>query len=88
MNMCPTVCANCLKDEERATGMQICDTISAAPRLIAPTVAACLVTVFGGLNARGIRPLYYIQFVGFSLLILFIWKLFTEPVSIEDRNKQ
>jgi len=88
MNMCPVVCANCLKDEERATGMQMCDTISAAPVLIAPTVAAALVTVFGGLNAEGIRPLYYIQAVGFSFIVLFIWKLFTEPVNLDIKKNR
>lgn len=88
MNMCPTVCANCLKDEERATGMQICDTISAAPKLLAPTVAAALVTLFGGLNVAGIRPLYYIQFVGFALIFVFTKKLFTEPVPVEKRNQR
>ena len=33
MVACPMVCGYCLDSSERATGMQICDTVSALPRL-------------------------------------------------------
>jgi MFS family permease len=78
-NVCPVVCGSCLKDEERATGMGLCDTLTATPRLISPIIGAMIISEFGGLNANGIRPLYYLKGLGFSLLLIFVLKKFTEP---------
>jgi MFS family permease len=77
--VCPTICGSCLRSHERATGMALCDVVSALPRLAAPVIAAYLVTVFGGLNAQGIRPLYLVQFAGLCLTFVMIWKLFRDP---------
>jgi MFS family permease len=77
--VCPTICGSCFKSHERATGMALCDTVSSLPRIIVPVFAAYLVTVFGGLNAQGIRPLYLIQFAGLSVTFVMIWKLFKDP---------
>jgi MFS family permease len=76
---CPTVCGSCLKDEERATGMGLCDTLTATPGLMAPLIGAIVIARFGGLNAGGIRPLYYLQIIGFSLILIFILAEFREP---------
>jgi len=81
MTVCPMVCGSCLKSEERATGMQLCDTLSAAPRLIAPIFAAFVITAFGGITLEGIKPLYYLQVVGFSVLWLFTLRKFENPLS-------
>jgi MFS family permease len=67
-NVCPMI-----------TGMQLCDTISAAPRLVAPIVAASLITAFGGMNVEGIRPLYWMQFIGLLVATLIIYAFFTDP---------
>lgn len=77
--VCPTICGSCFRSHERATGMAFCDAVSTLPRLAAPVIAAYLVTVFGGLNAQGIRPLYLIQFAGLCLTFVMIWKLFRDP---------
>lgn len=79
MTVCPIVCGSCLKDEERATGMGLCDTLTAAPRLISPIIGAIIISEFGGLNENGIRPLYYLQVLGFCLILILIIKKFTEP---------
>jgi MFS family permease len=76
---CPMVCGNCLKSEERATGMQLCDTLSAIPRIVSPIVAAVIVTAFGGIGVNGIRPLYYVQLAGFILVLLIIMRMFVNP---------
>ncbi len=47
---CPTVCGSCLKDEERATGMGLCDTLAATTRLIAPLIGAIVITRFEGVE--------------------------------------
>lgn len=80
--VCPTVCGSCFKSHERATGMAVCDTVSSLPRVIVPIFAAYLVTVFGGLNAQGIRPLYLIQFAGLAATFVMIWRLFSDPREI------
>ncbi len=78
-NICPMICGAALKNDERVTGMQLCDTISAAPRIIAPIVAASLITAFGGMNVEGIRPLYWIQLIGLLVAALIIYAFFTDP---------
>ena len=80
--VCPTICGSCFKSHEKATGMALCDTLSSLPRIAAPVIAAYLVTVFGGLNAQGIRPLYLIQFAGLCFTFIMIWRLFEEPHDI------
>ena len=77
--VCPTICGSCFRSHERATGMALCDVVSALPKLAAPVIAAYLVTVFGGLNTQGIRPLYLVQFAGLCLTFVMIWRLFRDP---------
>jgi MFS family permease len=38
-----------------------------------------LITVFGGLSAQGIRPLYMLQFVGLLIITVIVFWLFTDP---------
>ncbi|NIM45627.1 MAG: MFS transporter [Nitrososphaeria archaeon] len=47
MTVCPVVCGSCLKDEERATGMGLCDTLSITPELIAPIIGAIIMKIVG-----------------------------------------
>ncbi len=78
---CPVVCGSCLRDEERATGRGLCDTLTLLPRLVSPTTAAILITVFGGLNRSGIRPLYYIQALILVAIFVLVFRAFMEPAS-------
>ena len=77
---CPMVCGNYLKNEERATGKQLCDTLSAIPGLFAPIVAATLISRLGGLSANGIRPLYVLQTLGFLLVLVFTYKFYFDTL--------
>lgn len=58
---CPMICGSLLKPQERATGMGLCDSLSFLPSLIAPFIAASVITVFGGMNVEGMRPLFFLQ---------------------------
>jgi MFS family permease len=78
---CPMVCGSYLKNEERATGKQLCDTLSAIPTLAAPMVAAMLITRFGGLSAEGIRPLYFLQAAGFLMVLAFTYKFYFDTIN-------
>ena len=77
---CPMVCGSYLQNDERATGKQMCDTISAIPTLVAPMVSAILITKFGGLNAEGIRPLFFLQALGFVLVLVFTYKFYFDTL--------
>jgi len=58
---CATICGNCLLNEDRATGMTICDTVAAGLLGMAgPMLAAWLVNISGGVNRDGIRPLFFL----------------------------
>ncbi|MCI0476374.1 MAG: MFS transporter [Anaerolineales bacterium] len=61
---CATVCGNCLANSDRATGMMICETFGAGLLGMAgPVLGAALVTLFGGVNEAGIRPLFFLAFL-------------------------
>ena len=57
---CATICGNCLVNRDRATGMMICETVTAGLLGMAgPIIATWLVMQFGGVNPNGIRPLFF-----------------------------
>ncbi len=76
---CPMICGSTLGTEERVTGMGICDTVSFFPQMIAPLIGATLITYFGGMNAQGIKPLYWIQVIGLVVSFIIVWTKFTNP---------
>lgn len=78
--VCPMICGNTLASAERATGMQLCDTLAALPRIIAPVVAAFIISRFGGLSVEGIRPLYWLQTMGIAAAAMIIYIWFQNPV--------
>ena len=60
IHSCSTVCGNCLTNEDRATGMTICETFTAGLLGMAgPMLGAWLVTAYGGVNTAGIRPIFF-----------------------------
>jgi MFS family permease len=60
IHSCATICGNCLVNRDRATGMMICETVTAGLLGMAgPIVATWLVSRFGGVNPAGIRPLFF-----------------------------
>ena len=62
---CAVICANCLQNEERATGMSICETFGMGLLgLAAPMVGSEIVSVSGGVNVDGIRPLFFVCLAG------------------------
>lgn len=73
---CATVCGNCLLNQDRATGMTICETVAAGLLGMAgPMLAAWVVMSFGGVNREGIRPLFFIALaisIG-TLFLVHIW---------------
>jgi MFS family permease len=76
---CSVICADSVMNKDRATSQNLCVTLAALVSMIAPLVAASLVTLSGGLNTRGIRPLYYLAFVGYSFVFVFVLAKLREP---------
>jgi len=62
LGSCVIVCDLSLQDTDRATGKALCEGVGALPTLFAPTIAAFLITWFGGIDTQNIRILYLIQF--------------------------
>ncbi len=80
------ILANSLADHNRARGYGTRETIMRVFSVFAPTIGGLIVHFFGGISVEGIRPLYYIQLVGFSAVSLFvIWKL--DDIDV-DRNER
>ena len=60
IHSCATICGNCLVNRDRATGMMLCETVTAGLLGMAgPVLATWLVGQFGGIDPRGIRPLFF-----------------------------
>jgi len=87
MTVCPMICGNSLASAERATGMQLCDTLAAIPRIVAPVVAAFIISRFGGISVEGIRPLYWLEAAGLLIAALVIYKWFKDPVAVRAERR-
>ncbi len=74
IHSCATVCGNSLANEDRATGMTICETFTAGLLGMAgPMLGAWLVTTFGGVNARGIRPVFFFSLIITACTFIVVW---------------
>lgn len=68
VHSCATICGNCLTNEDRATGMSFCETFAAGILGMAgPIIGAWSVASFGGINADGIRPLFFFALIGTAI---------------------
>jgi len=76
---CSVICADSVRNKDRATAQNLCVTFASLLSMIAPLAAAPLLTAFGGMTAEGIRPLYHIRFVGYGLVFLFVAAQLREP---------
>jgi len=60
---CATICGNCLANQDRATGMTICETVAAGLLgIVGPIVGTVIVVSSGHVDAGAIRPLFFIAF--------------------------
>ena len=87
IHSCATICGNCLTNEDRATGMTICETVAAGLLGMAgPMLGAWLVTLFGGVNASGIRPLFFVSAIITGITFVVIWTQLSDKMEI-SRSK-
>ena len=70
---CSVICGNSLSNEDRATGMSLCETFaSGLLGIAAPMLGALLVATYGGVNVSGIRPLFFLCLAGTGVTFLLI----------------
>ena len=81
---CTVTCANELKNEDRATGRGLCRTLSAIIGLVTPMAGAWIISVSGGMNVAGLRPIYAIQFALFAVILVLLLAWFHEPAIIKS----
>jgi MFS family permease len=76
---CPVVCGSALVNDDRAVGMQLCDSLAAISGIIAPIVGATIIAYSGGMTAQGIKPIFYLQLVVLAVEAAIIMLKFTNP---------
>jgi MFS family permease len=68
-----------LRHEDTAKGLSLRMAIASSIGLVAPIPAAILVDYLGGLTVQGIRPLFYLRFIGMALVYGYVY-LKLDPV--------
>ncbi len=64
--------ANSLTDTNRATGFAIRTVVRQFLAIFAPSIGGALVHLSGGISIQGIRPLYFIQLVGYTAVSIYV----------------
>ena len=85
---CVLICDLSLPPKDRATGKALCEGTGALPTILAPTLAAVLITLFGGISLGSIRNLYWLQFGARALLFFFVYRKLTDIVRSNDIPKK
>ncbi len=75
---CVLICDLSLPSRDRATGKALCEGTGALPTILAPTFAAVLITVFGGISVQNIRKLYWIQFAMRVVFFTYVYRRLTD----------
>jgi MFS family permease len=76
---CRVICADSVVSRDRVTAQNVCGTLASIVGMVAPLIAAHLVTLFGGMTVEGIRPLYYLQLGGYGIVFLVVAHQLREP---------
>jgi MFS family permease len=89
IHSCATICGNCLSNRDRATGMLICETVAAGLLgVVGPMTAAWLVGVFGGVDADGIRPLFFSALLVTAGTFVIVWTQLSETGPVKGTTRK
>ncbi len=69
---CSVISVDSVANEDRATAQNLCAAFRSVLSMMAPLLAAPVVTAFGGVTLEGIRPLYAMRFAGYALVFLLV----------------
>ena len=83
------IIANSLTDTTRATGFAIRTVVRQFLAIFAPTIGGAIVHLSGGISIQGIRPLFFIQLVGFTAITIYVARNLedVEPQKSVQANK-
>ncbi len=79
---CSVICRDSVSNRDRLTAQNTCVTLASLSGLLAPMAAAMLISRTGGLTTEGIRPLYFLQFLGYLLVFYVVIRWLEEPSHI------
>ena len=71
--------ADSVQNRDRVTAQGLLSTVASSVSMVAPLIAAYLVTAFGGIGVEGIRPLHYVRVVGYVLVFAIVASQLREP---------
>lgn len=88
IHSCATICGTCLSNEDRATGMMICETVAAGVLgMIGPMLSAWIVTRSGGINIAGIKPIFFVcSFVTLISFVYILMQLSNQRIRLTQRR--
>jgi len=85
---CTVTGANELSNEERATGRGLCRSMSSVATMLTPLLAAWIVSISGGITTKGIRPLYALQVIIFTFVLVLIAVFFRDKTKVKKVRGQ
>lgn len=85
---CVIICDLSLPHEDRATMKSLCEGVGALPTILAPTVAAGILILFGGITVDNIKKLYWIQFAANLVLFIYVFRNLTDIERPEPSHKK
>lgn len=77
-----------VKPERRGTIISLSRVINYVLAIFSPMIAAFVVTSFGGINAQGIRPLYFIQLAIMGSLFFLVARYLPPTLGRVDQRKK
>jgi MFS family permease len=77
-----------VKPERRSTVISLSRVLSNVLAIFSPMIAAFVVTSFGGINAQGIRPLYFIQLAIMGSLFVLVARYLPPTLGRVDQRKK
>jgi predicted MFS family arabinose efflux permease len=79
--------ANSLRDTDRAKGFTLVTSASLVPTVVAPLVAAAILTRLGGISAENLKTLFLIEFLGLAAIGLYIGLRFEETEGLLGNDR-
>jgi MFS family permease len=76
-----------VQPERRSTIISLSRVIQNVLAIFSPMIAAFVVTYFGGINAQGIRPLYFIQLVIMAFLFVLVARYLPPSLGRVDQRR-
>jgi MFS family permease len=78
--------ANSLRNVDRAKGFSLVTAVSLIPTVIAPLIAGATLARLGGISAQNLKLLYLVEFLGISVISVFVGLRLKDTKSLLDHG--